>query len=174
MYPTRAPHERGGELAMDVMVESPLWNEVPDAAAVVRRAIEAAAQPLAGRAEVAIVLTDDEAIRALNRRWRGRDAATNVLSFPSPGVLPSSAAPRALGDIVIAFETARREAQGEAKPLLDHVSHLAIHGFLHLLGYDHESEEEAETMERVERDILARLGVPDPYAPREADHERHA
>jgi probable rRNA maturation factor len=81
---------------------------------------------------------------------------------------------RFLGDIAIAFETARSEAERETKPFPHHLAHLAVHGFLHLLGYDHERDEDAEAMERLERDILARLDVPDPYAPREADNDRHA
>ena len=120
-------------------------------------------------------MTDDDAIRRLNRQWRGRDAATNVLSFPAtnPG---EAATPRLLGDIVIAFETTRDEAAAAGKPFLHHLCHLAVHGFLHLLGYDHESDDEAETMERLEREILTRLDMPDPYAARdvEADDERHA
>jgi len=84
------------------------------------------------------------------------------------------AAPLLLGDLVIAFETTLHEAEAGGKPFLHHLSHLAVHGFLHLLGYDHESEDDADRMERLERDILARLDVPDPYAARDADNERHA
>jgi len=116
------------------------------------------------------VLTDDQSIRALNRQWRGRDEATNVLSFPPPqlgrrgnGVLVH------VGDIGLAYETAAREAAVAAKSFLPHLSHLAVHGFLHLVGYDHESYDEAETMESLERRILARLGVPDPYAGYDAE-----
>ena len=120
--------------------------------------------------ELAIVLTDDAAVRKLNRRWRGSDKATNVLSFPAHGLVPPGSGPRPLGDVVIAYETMAREAQEQGLPLTHHLTHLAVHGFLHLLGYDHESDTEAETMEQLERDILARLDVPDPYATRgEAD-----
>jgi len=133
----------------------------------VQRAIAEAAQELphdiAG-AEPSVVLTNDDAIRKINAQWRQKDAPTNVLSFPAahmPGV------PRMLGDIIIAYETTAREAKEEHKPFANHLSHLAVHGFLHLLGYDHESDAEAEDMERLERDILARLGVPDPYATRD-------
>jgi probable rRNA maturation factor len=155
---------------IDLTVESPLWTHAPGAAATVRRAIgEAAreiakAQPAAG--EVAVVLTDDAAIRALNHRWRNLDAATNVLSFPASGTFRRPGAP--LGDIVIAYETAAREAAAECRPLGDHLAHLAVHGFLHLLGYDHESDEAADAMEGLERTILARLGVSDPYATHDA------
>jgi probable rRNA maturation factor len=117
--------------------------------------------------ELAIVLTDDAAIRELNHRWRGRDKPTNVLSFPAHGLVPPGSGPRPLGDVVIAYETMTHEAQEQGLPLTHHLTHLAVHGFLHLLGYDHESDTEAETMEQLERDILARLDVPDPYATRE-------
>src|SRR5262249_21166672 len=116
----------------------------------------------------------DRAIGTLNARWRGHDKATNVLSFPTPA--PARGTVRAqrghtyhLGDIVIAYETLAREARAEGKPFDHHLAHLALHGFLHLLGYDHESHGEAEAMERQERRILARLGVPDPYVERDAD-----
>jgi probable rRNA maturation factor len=150
------------ELSVDVIAESALWNELPDAEAVVRDAIAQAADALgsgAASGEIAVLLTDDAAMRCLNATWRGLDKPTNVLSFPA-AVTPGS---RHLGDIAIAFETAKREAQAEHKPIAHHLAHLAVHGFLHLLGYDHESEPDAETMEQLERAILARIGVPDPY-----------
>jgi probable rRNA maturation factor len=161
---TRAP-------AVEIVVESPLWSGVPGAEEAVRHAIAAAAQACRASGELCVVLGDDAAIRALNARWRDRDAATNVLSFPaSPSLLPAEGgrAPRPLGDIFIALETTRGEAEAEGKPMLHHLSHLAVHGFLHLLGYDHETDDGAETMERLERDILARLDIPDPYDPRDA------
>jgi probable rRNA maturation factor len=113
-------------------------------------------------------LTDDAAIRALNNRWRGLDKPTNVLSFPAPAALQGDS-PVHLGDIAIAYETVAREAESEGKPLAHHLSHLAVHGFLHLLGYDHESEPEAEAMEQQERAILARLRIPDPYLTHETE-----
>jgi probable rRNA maturation factor len=153
--------------SIDVVIASARWQRAPRAAAIVRRVIGAAAPARARAAELSVILTSDRAIRTLNRRWRGRDTPTNVLSFPAPpqalGRLPRGA-PRHLGDIVIAFETVAREARAADKPLDHHVAHLALHGFLHLLGYDHESHRQAEAMERRERRILARLGVPDPYA----------
>ena len=109
------------------------------------------------------MLTDDARVRELNREWRGQDKATNVLSFPAaqpPGETPQ---PLMLGDIAIAYETTRNEAEAEGKPFQNHLSHLAIHGFLHLLGYDHLDDDEAEEMEGLERDILATLGIADPY-----------
>jgi probable rRNA maturation factor len=119
------------------------------------------------------VLSDDSAIRALNRDWRGKNAPTNVLSFrarpPGKSPLPSPY----IGDIVIAYQTTAREAVAEGKPFKHHLVHLAVHGFLHLIGYDHETERQAQRMERLERAILARVAVPDPYAPRDAT-TRHA
>ena len=165
MTTSRPPRRRAPSI--DVVIESTRWRHVPRAATVVRRAIAAAAP--ARNAELSVILTSDRAIRTLNRRWRGRDKPTNVLSFPAPAQaldkLPRGA-PRHLGDIVLAYETVAREARAEGKPLDHHIAHLALHGFLHLLGYDHESHGQAEAMERRERRILARLGVPDPYADR--------
>jgi len=153
-------------LAVDIIVESPLWAEEPSAEEMVQRAIARAAESTdtlrAAATELAVVLTNDASIRELNRHWRGIDKPTNVLSFPAAAP-PATGAPVHLGDIVIAYETTAREAKDEDKPLAHHLAHLAVHGFLHLLGYDHESELEAETMEQLERAILARLGVPDPY-----------
>jgi len=151
----------------DILVSAPCWQQEADCEAVVRRAIDAAAATAdAGTAgaEVAVMLTDDAGLRSLNRDWRAIDKPTNVLSFPAPPTPGAGAgAPRQLGDIAIAFETTRREAEAEGKPFAHHLSHLAVHGFLHLCGYDHETDADAETMEGLERDILARLGIPDPY-----------
>jgi probable rRNA maturation factor len=156
-----APH-------LEIIVEAPAWNALRGVKPALRRAISAAAAPMQlEESELAIVLTDDAAIRELNRRWRGSDKATNVLSFPAHGLVPPGSGPRPLGDVLIAYETMAREAQEQGLPLTHHLTHLAVHGFLHLLGYDHESDTEAETMEQLERDILARLDVPDPYAARE-------
>ena len=149
-------------LTIDVLVESDLWNKAKEEPrSIVKHAVEEAAAALSTpRAELAIVLTDDSAIRSLNRVWRQRDAATNVLSFPARHI---TNARRHIGDIVLAYETVAREARAERKPFAHHVAHLAVHGFLHLLGYDHERETDAERMEGIERDILRRLGIPDPY-----------
>jgi probable rRNA maturation factor len=148
-------------LKIDVVVDSKRWKDPQGAKSIVRRAVtRAAATTRSTRgAELAIVLTDDSAIRVLNRDWRGINKATNVLSFPAKN---GGAAPH-LGDIVLAFETIEREAQGEHKPFAHHVAHLAVHGFLHLLGYDHERDEDALAMEQAERDILRQLKIPDPY-----------
>ena len=148
---------------IEIVVESPLWSAQHGAKTVLRQAIAAAAAVVPGKTgELAIVLTDDSTIRKLNRAWRGKDEPTNVLSFPAAP--PSSrGAPRLLGDIVIAYETIAREALSERKSFRHHLAHLAVHGFLHLAGYDHEADDEAEAMEKLEIVILARLKVPNPY-----------
>jgi probable rRNA maturation factor len=157
----------------EVLVVAEAWQNEPDAEALVYRAIAAAAEMVdaqTGEAELAVMLTDDSGIRTLNKNWRGIDKPTNVLSFPAlqpSGERSTDDAPRMLGDIAIAYETTRREANDEQKPFDHHLSHLAVHGFLHLIGYDHENDQDAETMESLEREILAQLGIPDPYAERE-------
>jgi probable rRNA maturation factor len=152
----------GSVLTLDVMVESPLWNNAPDAEAIIRDAITAAAKGTGNdAAEVAILLTDDSAIREINRQWRDQDKPTNVLSFPS-GEAGREASH--LGDIVIAYETLAREAEAENRPFANHLAHLAIHGYLHLLGYDHMTDADAAHMERLETTLLDQLGIPDPYA----------
>ncbi len=161
---------------VDVVVQSPLWKAQRGAGALVRRAVaEAASMASPAGGELAIVLTDDSTIRSLNRNWRRKDAATNVLSFPARKPTRQPVRDSAeqgisglLGDIVIAYETTEREARAERKPFAHHLAHLAVHGFLHLAGYDHEADDEAEAMERLEAAILARLDVPDPYVTRGA------
>jgi probable rRNA maturation factor len=157
----------------EVLVVADCWQTEPDAEAVIQRAIATAAEFVdagVGEAELAVMLTDDAGIRTLNSNWRGIDKPTNVLSFPA--LQPSGPggpddAPRMLGDIAIAYETTRKEADDEQKPFDHHLSHLAVHGFLHLIGYDHEKDDDAETMETLEAEILAQLGIPDPYTDRD-------
>jgi probable rRNA maturation factor len=164
----------------EVLVVADCWQTEPDAEAVIQRAIATAAEMVdtdIGEAELAVMLTDDAGIRTLNSNWRGVDKPTNVLSFPAlqpAGRNGPDDAPRMLGDIAIAYETTRKEADDEQKPFDHHLSHLAVHGFLHLIGYDHEKDDDAETMETLEAEILAQLGIPDPYADRDpkADRER--
>jgi probable rRNA maturation factor len=156
----------------EVLVVADCWQREPDSETVIQRAVAAAAENVdedVAEAEVAVMLTDDAGIRTLNSNWRGIDKPTNVLSFPAlqaPAGAPSDA-PRMLGDIAIAFQTTRKEADDEQKPFDHHLSHLAVHGFLHLIGYDHENDDDAEAMEGLETEILAQLGIPDPYADRE-------
>jgi probable rRNA maturation factor len=157
----------------EVLVVADCWQTEPDAEAVIQRAVAAAAEIAKagiGEAELAVMLTDDSGIRTLNNNWRGIDKPTNVLSFPAlppTGAGGPEDAPRMLGDIAIAYETTRKEADDEQKPFDHHLSHLAVHGFLHLIGYDHEQDHDAEEMESLEQAILAQLGIPDPYADRE-------
>jgi probable rRNA maturation factor len=155
-------------LLIDIVCESPLWQAEPDSEKILRRAIGETATGLPTKsAELAILLTDNSRIRALNRVWRGIDKPTNVLSFPAKETR-GNGLPVLLGDIVIAYETVAQEAAAQGKPLLHHLAHLAVHGFLHLRGYDHIAEEEADTMEGLERAVLARLDVPDPYVVRDS------
>lgn len=152
---------------VEVMIESPEWAALAGAEKLVRRAVlAAAAHPdldadTAG--ELTVVLTDDAAVQTLNRQFRDKDKPTNVLSFPGPDDLPEGA-PVLIGDIVVAFGVAHREAEADGKLPTDHLIHLVIHGFLHCLGYDHESDAEAVEMETLETAILATLGIADPYA----------
>src|SRR5882672_7908235 len=157
----------------EVLVVADCWQTEPDAEAVIQRAINAAAEFAdadVGDAELAVMLTDDSGIQTLNSNWRGIDKPTNVLSFPAlqpTGTGAPDDAPRMLGDIAIAYQTTRKEADDDQKPFDHHLSHLAVHGFLHLIGYDHEKGDDAEAMETLEQEILAQLGIPDPYADRE-------
>lgn len=169
-----------GEIVVIVDVVSPKWgaagldlDAIVDTAA--RAALVGADAVFAGGVELGVRLTDDAEIRALNRDWRDRDAATNVLSFAleeSPESAISDNGPEIgatmLGDVVLAYETCAAEAADQDKSLTDHLSHLVVHGTLHLLGFDHEADDDAEIMEALERDVLARIGVPDPYLGSEA------
>jgi probable rRNA maturation factor len=143
------------------------WRRaVPRAASLCRRAVAAALQEsgAARPGESAVVLADDRLVRRLNRDWRGKDAPTNVLAFPSdPPDDPSAADPPLLGDVVIALGTVRREARSDDKPVADHLAHLVIHGTLHLLGHDHQRARQAARMEALEVAALARLGIANPY-----------
>lgn len=156
-------------LSIDIAIEHDAWRDLPDLDASVERAVGAAlavaAQAEAAQAEAApaadaelsLVLCDDAFIRDLNARWRDKDAATNVLSFPS-------ADPAMLGDIIVAYETCAREARDEGRSLADHLAHMIVHGVFHLLGFDHLDDDEAEEMERLEAQALASLGIASPYA----------
>jgi len=146
---------------IDIETASPLWAQEPAAETTLRTAIAAAAERVPAAGEVSVLLTDDEGIRLLNCNWRGIDKPTNVLSFPHQ----SDKVPFALiGDIAIAYETVAHEAGAEGKPFLHHLAHLAVHGFLHLMGYDHATDSQADAMEGLERDILTRLEIADPYS----------
>ncbi len=157
----RAASKASASVKIDIRIESDLWKAERAITTIARRAIAKAAAVMArSRCELSVLLTDDPSIRVLNSDWRGVDAPTNVLSFPAP----RAAGDRPfIGDIVLAYETVAAEAQAERKPFAHHFAHLCVHGFLHLLGYDHVRKKDAEVMEEAERDILRRLRIPDPY-----------
>jgi probable rRNA maturation factor len=142
---------------IEIEVEADDWMAaLPEVETVVGRAASAALGRVSG--DIVILLTDNAEVRDINARFRDRDQPTNVLSFPAA----ESAAPH-LGDLMLAFGVCRDEAAAQGKTLSDHLSHLVVHGVLHLLGRDHDDDSEAETMEAEERTILAGLGVDDPY-----------
>jgi probable rRNA maturation factor len=151
-------------LNIEISRNSDGWPEALDARAeqAVRAALAQSTARITGPAELSVVLTDDAEQRVLNRDWRGIDKATNVLSFPQ--IEPFAPVSGLLGDIILARETLEREAAEQGVSLEDHFTHLVVHGFLHLLGYDHMDDDEALAMEGLETQILASLGVADPYA----------
>ncbi len=151
-------------VTVDLAIENPSWTALGDLQSLAERAAEAAFReagfvPEAGT-ELSCLFGSDASIRELNARWRGIDKPTNVLSFPATG----PGAGLLLGDVALAFETVAREAAAENKPIRDHVVHLIVHGVLHLVGHDHEDDEEASVMEALETRALNRLGLADPYA----------
>lgn len=155
---------------VEVSVEDTRWaSAVPDLESFVARAVEAglaaAPSPPGGPVEVSVLLTDDETVRGLNETWRGKDAPTNVLSFPAAPQPRHAGAALPLGDVVLAYETLVRESAEQSKPLQNHLAHLLVHGTLHCLGHDHETgAAQADAMEALEIAALATLGIPDPYA----------
>jgi probable rRNA maturation factor len=151
----------------DIVVESALWDAQPKAETTVRAAILAAAAHSTQGGEVSILLSDDSSVREFNRQWRGLDKPTNVLSFPAP---KSPAAEGLLGDIVIAYETLQRECEDEDRDFLHHLAHLSVHGFLHLIGYDHQTDAQAEAMEGLESKIMTSMNMPDPWFNRDLQH----
>ena len=171
--PSRDSAVRGSGSRLDVAVvrHDEAWRtaRVTDAMLVraARAGVAAAALTRPGTCEVSILLTDDAEMRALNRTWRGKDAPTNVLSFPASDTLAcDSSEPELLGDVALGYETTVKEALAMGTVLSDHVAHLVVHGVLHLLGFDHMKKDEAERMETLERRALAALGIADPYAER--------
>ena len=163
-------------LDIQISVEAEGWSSEEDFLAFATKALDAAVdflkreekQPFPKMpVELSLVFTDDENIREINAEWRDKDKATNVLSFPAFPLEPGGMPGPMLGDIVIARETVEREALELEKSFEDHLTHLLVHGFLHLFGYDHMDEEEAEEMESLETRILAVLGLSDPYAGQE-------
>lgn len=153
-------------IEIDLAVESERWSDLAGIDSLARDAVQAAlavdSHAPAEDLEISLLLADDAAVRELNRAWRGKDKPTNVLSFPA-NPAPGQPGPQPLGDVALAFETLAREAEAEGKTLADHAAHLIVHGVLHLLGYDHETDAEAEDMEALEIKALARLGIANPY-----------
>jgi probable rRNA maturation factor len=152
-------------LEVDVVRHGEEWSHAAVTDAMLKRGARAtllSAPPEAqGAHQVTILLTDDAEIKELNRTWRGKDAPTNVLSFPAGDRLGE---PGLLGDIVLAYEAILQEARDSGIRFADHVQHLVVHGLLHLLGFDHMNDKEAERMENLEKTALASLGIADPYA----------
>jgi len=143
---------------IDIMIACAGWaSALPEARGIVWHAARAALRAAGDRGSLCIVLSSDAELRRLNRAWRGTDRPTNVLSFPAGGEVPSR------GDVILACETVLREARRQRKQPRHHLSHLVVHGVLHLLGHDHETADGARLMEGLERKVLARLGIADPY-----------
>ncbi|QRM54034.1 rRNA maturation RNase YbeY [Sinorhizobium sp. BG8] len=160
------------EIDIQISVEEGPWPSEDDLLVMSERVLFAAAEFLAKEEgqpfpdtepELSLVFTSDEEIRAINAEWRNQDKPTNVLSFPAFPVVPGKMPGPMLGDIILAYETLEREAAELGKTFDAHLTHLLVHGFLHLFGYDHMETEEAEKMEGLETRILARLGLSDPY-----------
>jgi probable rRNA maturation factor len=153
---------------IDVLVEAGTWGGPELLHALAERAIGIAMRqarpPLVPGSELSLVFSDDAHVRILNHRYRGKDSSTNVLSFPAPPAKAGYHGPL-LGDVVLAEETVAREASEQGLAFEHHLTHLIVHGFLHLLGYDHETDAEAAVMEGMETRILAQLGIADPYGP---------
>ncbi len=165
------------KLESDISFECESWSAIDHLDQLVDDALKAtvveARKQLLDGAEVSLLFCDDARIRELNRDWRDLDKPTNVLSFPAVSADRLATSPL-LGDIAVAFETVSRESKDEGKTLSHHTSHMIVHGLLHLLGYDHETDEEAEEMEALERAALARLGIADPYAATEPVNRKKA
>ena len=156
-----------GAVTIDILVEAGEWPDETELAVIARRAVDGVMAEIgvapSTPSELSVVFTDDAHIRTLNSGWRGKDKPTNVLSFPAFPASAGKALPPMLGDVVLAAETVAVEARNEDKPLADHMTHLIVHGILHLIGYDHQTDAEADAMEQAERRILAGLAIPDPY-----------
>ena len=166
------PSGRGSDLpfTVEITIEAEEWTARTDdsleglAEAAVAAAVEIAELDAVAGSELGITFSDDTRVRGLNAAYRGKDKPTNVLSFPVDGGRDGPAGPL-IGDIILGFETISRESEDLGIPFNDHLTHLIVHGLLHLFGYDHETEADAALMEPLETKILAALGMSDPYAP---------
>jgi probable rRNA maturation factor len=163
-------------MEIDFHLDDDAWLALPEREVLAERATRAVFEVLEApepEAELSLVFTSDSAMAELNRVWRGKARPTNVLSFPA-AVGPRAGPPALLGDIVLAAGVVSAEARAQAKPLANHTAHLIIHGVLHLLGHDHGDDAQAEAMERLEAQVMARLGLPDPYEDAQAPGRDHA
>jgi probable rRNA maturation factor len=147
-------------MTIDIEVEDERWQLMPRLVSHIGRAVQSVGEE---KRDLTILLTSDAEMQILNRDWRGQDKPTNVLSFPAPEMPLPKGELAPLGDIALAYETIMKEAGEQGKSPEDHTLHLVVHGVLHLLGYDHDTDAEAERMEAREREILANLGIADPY-----------
>lgn len=164
--------DNSAEIAIDIAVDSDQWQDIEafeelaqKTSAIVTRWLEERESikfpqvPM----ELSVLLTDDASIKEINSKWRRQDKATNVLSFPTKELDVGDTPLPLLGDVIFAYETILREAEELTKSFEEHLTHLFIHGFLHLLGYDHINDTDAEQMERIETGILLSIGLSDPY-----------
>ena len=150
-------------MILSIEIEDAAWEAIPGLQALAEQAVATTLRGREEAGEVFLLFTSDDEIQLMNRDWRGKDKATNVLSFPAPDMPLPQGEMAPLGDVVLAYGTVSREAAEQGKNATEHACHLIVHGVLHLLGYDHETDQEAEEMENEERLILARLGIADPY-----------
>ncbi len=160
-----------GPILIACLVEAGGWADDAVLEDLAAKAVGAAVDELHlddnEQSELSLLFTNDAQIQELNTSWRGQQKPTNVLSFPAVDISPGSAPGPLLGDIILGFETIDREARLENKPFNNHLTHLIVHGFLHLLGYDHQTENQGREMEALERRILHHLAIPDPYGERQ-------
>ncbi len=145
-------------IKLELRVDDTRWHDLPELGALITQALEAGAKISGVRGEISLLLTDNDALQALNREFRSRDKPTDVLSFPASEIETPF-----LGDIAIAYGVAAKDAKAQSKTLADHLAHLLIHGLLHLAGFDHETDTEAQEMEAMEIKALAIIGLSDPY-----------
>ena len=161
-----AEAHRCASVAIDLLVEAGRWPPADELEALARRTVDAVwdeiGDPDRAGAELSLLFSDDAKVHSLNAAWRGEDKATNVLAFPAFSDRHGGRPPL-LGDVVLAQETVAAEAAAEGKSFSDHLCHLIVHGVLHLIGYDHQDDAQAGRMEDLEKRVLARLGIPDPY-----------
>ena len=167
-------HKSIDDLTIDLVVHEGGWPDQAELLSLVEKsiavAVDIAELKLPPHAELSVVLSNDEHVQILNRDWRQIDKPTNVLSFPTRDIEPGEIPEMLLGDIILARETIAEEAVNFGISFADHLTHLVIHGFLHIFGYDHVEDKDAEVMERLERQCLRKINIPDPYSPEVDGH----